>query len=326
MNEKKSSIGILLVNLGTPDYPETTSVRRFLAEFLADPRVVEIPRILWLPLLYGLILPFRSSKSAAAYKRIWTDRGSPLRALTQDLSTKIAHNYHGKNNIHIEMGMRYGSPSLATALSNLNRKKIDRLIVLPLYPQYSATTTASIFDLVVDQLKAQRFIPSLHFINEYYQQPDYIKAVANSIKNHWENTAQQHYLLMSFHGIPVRNIKLGDPYQEQCTTTAHAIAEELNLTTDQWEQTFQSRFGKAEWLSPYTDKRLQQLPGEGTKNIDVVCPGFPIDCLETLDEIAFENKELFLHTGGKTFNYIPALNDSEDHVALMTNIINQQLK
>ena len=326
MSEKNLSIGVLLVNLGTPDHPDTASVRRFLAEFLTDPRVVEIPRVVWLPLLYGLILPFRSSKSAAAYKRIWTDRGSPLRTLTQGLSAKITRAYHGKKNIHIEMGMRYGNPSLKNALNNLKNKKIDRLIVLPLYPQYSATTTASIFDLVVNQLKSQRFIPSLHFINEYHQLPDYIKAVANSIKNHWQNSAQQNHLLMSFHGIPMRNIKLGDPYQEQCEKTAHAIAEALNLTPDQWEQTYQSRFGKAEWLSPYTDKRLQRLPDEGTKNIDVVCPGFPIDCLETLDEIAFENKEVFLNAGGKTFNYIPALNDSEGHAALMTSIINQQLK
>jgi protoporphyrin/coproporphyrin ferrochelatase len=313
-------IGVLLANLGTPTQATTTAVRRYLAEFLADPRIVEISKLIWLPILHGLVLRTRPQKSAKLYQKIWLPEGSPLliysQRLAKKLQLKLQQNHGGE--VAIELGMRYGQPSIASALEKLKQKNIKKLIILPLYPQYSATTTASTFDAVAKTLKDWRYLPELHFIQQYYSESNYTNAVANSIKQH---KPENNVLLFSFHGLPKRNTDLGDPYQQQCLTTAQTIAEKLQLPNDKWMTVFQSRFGRAEWLQPYCDQTLKELPKRGIKNISVVCPGFSVDCLETLEEIAQQNREIFLRAGGESFNYIPALNDNDEQINLLSELI-----
>jgi protoporphyrin/coproporphyrin ferrochelatase len=322
MDTKKT--GVLLANLGSPSAPTSSSVRRFLKDFLSDPRVVNLPRPIWLVILYLFVLPFRPAKSARAYKRVWTDKGSPLTYLTRQLSEKLAIKFTAKG-VATTYAMRYGEPSIASQLRQFKKEGIDNIVVLPLYPQYSSTTTASIYDDFVKELNQWRHLPSFQFISEYHQYDGYIKAIAESVQSAWLEHGKNELLLMSFHGLPELLTKLGDPYYYQCQKTAALIAEKLGLNEKQWLLVFQSRFGKAEWLKPYCADTLQKLPGQGVKAVDVICPGFGVDCLETLEEMAMENKQLFIEAGGIEYRYIMALNDSDSHVNAIVNLLEPHL-
>ena len=328
---RRATMGVLLVNLGTPDEPTTSSVRRYLAEFLSDHRVIEIPKLLWMLILHGIILRIRPAKSAQAYKKVWSEQGSPLMAGTAELSSKIQtlldDSISGKCNV--QLAMRYGNPSIKDGLEKLQAEGAERVMVLPLYPQYSGATTGSVADAVFSSLSTFRWVPELRMLGAYHDDPDYILAVAQSIYAHWQANGhltnkkldKGHKLFISFHGMPKATLYAGDPYFCHCHKTARLIAAELNLHEDQWEMAFQSRFGKAEWLQPYAAKRFVELPKEGVKNMTVVCPGFSIDCLETLEEIALEGRKEFISAGGESFEYVPALNSSIQHVEFMVNRI-----
>ena len=305
--------GVLLANLGSPVAPTTSAVRQFLKEFLWDPRVVNIPRPVWWLVLHAIVLPFRPARSAKAYQKIWSDKGSPLIYLTRQLSEKLADKLNSKGVI-TTYSMRYGEPSIANQLGLFRQQGVDNVIVLPLYPQYSSTTTASIYDDVIKEFNQWRHLPSFQFISDYHQHDSYIAAIAATVKSAWQEHGKNELLLMSFHGLPELLTKLGDPYYYQCQKTANLIAEKLGLNEKQWLLVFQSRFGKAEWLKPYCADTLEKLPGQGIKTIDVICPGFAVDCLETLEEMAMENRSVFIEAGGIEYRYIPALNDSETHV------------
>lgn len=311
--------GILLVNLGSPESPKTADVRRFLAEFLGDPRVVNLPRLLWRFILYGFILPFRPRRSAHAYQKIWTDQGSPLIVFTRQLTEKLINGYSSENSI-FDCAMRYGKPALREKLLEFKKRQVDEIVILPLYPQYSSTTTASIFDVAAEVYASWRHMPSLRFISDYYRNPFYIDALTASVRRYWLVNGHTDLLLMSFHGLPAKLTELGDPYFYHCQETARLLAERLSLPDHRWRLVFQSRFGKAEWLKPYCVDELRALPGQGVKRLDVVCPGFAVDCLETLEEIAIANREIFIGAGGETYRYIPALNDSDDHAQLIYEI------
>ncbi len=316
--------GVLLVNLGTPDAPETAAVRRYLAEFLADPRVVEMPRWLWLPILYGVILRIRPARSARAYARVWTEEGSPLLVYSRGLQARLAQALAG-GAVEVELAMRYGNPSIPAVLDAMRARGLARLLVLPLYPQYSATTTASVFDAIAEYFTGARRVPELRFVARYWEEPTYLDAIAASVREHWaqhgEPAQTGERLLFSFHGIPQRYVAAGDPYANECLATAAAVVERLALDASQWQVCFQSRVGREPWLQPYTDKTLEKLPGEGVRRVALVCPGFAADCLETLEENAMENRDLFLEAGGETFHYIPALNDSAAHVRALGQVI-----
>jgi len=310
-------LGILLANLGTPDAPTPSAVRRFLAEFLWDPRVVETPRWLWWLALHGVILRIRPAKSAHAYQQIWTPQGSPLllhgRALTTALQQRLPSSA-------IALGMSYGSPSIPQALGQLRQAGADRLIILPLYPQYSATTTGSVFDQVSRELQQWRQLPELRFITGYHDEAAYIDALASSIRDRWRERERSH-LLFSFHGIPQRYGRAGDPYEQQCRETAQRVAARMDLSAADWSIAFQSQMGREEWLRPYTDAFLIQQARTGHKRISVICPGFTADCLETLEEIAIRNRHSFLKHGGEYFDYIPALNADEAHAHTLAGLI-----
>jgi len=318
-------LGVLLVNLGTPDAPTTEDVRRYLAEFLNDTRVVETPRWLWWLILNGIILRTRPKRSAAAYASVWTDEGSPLMRVSvhqaEALQTRLDEQMDQP--VKVALAMRYGNPSIAAGLDQLRKANAERVIVLPLYPQYSAATTASIFDAVTTELQNWRRLPELRFINRYQDHPAYIRALADSVRAAWEREGKSERLLMSFHGIPQDYADGGDPYPEECQTTAALLAKELELEDEQWGISFQSRLGRKEWIKPYTDKTLKVWGKEGVKSVHVICPGFAADCLETLEEIAVENRDYFLKAGGQSFHYIPALNESAGHVALMAELVQQ---
>ena len=314
--------GVLLANLGTPERPERKSVARFLREFLSDPRVVDLPRWLWLPLLNLVIIPLRSARSAAAYQSIWLPEGSPLLVLTQRLAEKLSGKV--KETTTVAVGMRYGEPSIATALEELRQAGVNTLLVLPLYPQFSYTTTASIFDAVENGLKAMNWQPTVQHINDYHLQPAWVSAVAGNIRTFREEKGAAEKLLFSLHGIPQRYVKQGDPYEEQCRAGMAAIAAEAGLTPDQWLLTYQSRVGREPWLQPYTDVVLKELAAQGVRHVQVVCPGFAVDCLETLEEIAIQNREMFEKAGGERLEYIPALNDSDSHVGVVEALLSAQ--
>jgi len=317
--------GILLVNLGTPDAPTPEALRRYLAEFLSDPRLTELPRLVWKIILHGIILRVRPKKSAAKYAEIWTEDGSPLLLTTQAQAQAIAEKFNIDNDESTELvvAMRYGQPSIAKGLEQLREASVQRLLILPLYPQYSATTTASTFDAVTDCLKKWRWLPDIRFISHYHDQPEYIHALAESIKNYWAQHGKPEKLLFSFHGIPQRFFLAGDPYHCECHKTARLVAEHLELAADSWQVVFQSRFGKETWLQPYTDETLKTFAQNGVKRVDVICPGFAADCLETLEEIDQENRALFLQEGGQDFHYIPALNVNTAHIDALSAIIRQ---
>jgi ferrochelatase len=321
MHPTAARTGVLLINLGTPEAPTPKAVRRYLREFLSDPRVVEIPRVLWWPILNLVVLRTRSRKSAHAYRTIWTERGSPLLAYTQDLRDRLAADGRFAA---VEIAMRYGNPSVRLKLEEL-RNRVETIVVLPLYPQYSAATTGSAFDAVCDTLKTWRHIPSLHFIGDYHRSPKYLEAVAASIRSFWQEHGRPERLVFSFHGLPKRCIDRGDPYASQCQATAQGIARLLELSDDEWLLAYQSRFGRAEWLRPYCIDTLRELPSQGIRHVDVVCPGFAVDCLETLEEIAIANRNEFLGAGGKNYRYIPALNASPAHADTLIGLLEPYL-
>lgn len=321
--------GILLTNLGTPAAPTAKAVRKYLAEFLWDPRVVEIPRPIWWLILHGIVLRVRPKKSAKLYQAIWGAEGSPLLMYSQRLAANLQTQLNASSGLAsrdeeyvIALGMRYGAPSIENALNELRNHKVERIIVLPLYPQYSAATTASTFDAIAKALNKWRYIPQIKFIQQYFNHPKYIAAVANSIA---EQKQANSHLVFSFHGLPKRCVDLGDPYQLQSQTTAELIAKKLQLSKENYSVVFQSRFGAAEWLKPYCDEMLRNMPKQGIKDVTLVCPGFAVDCLETLEEIAQQNREIFLQAGGERFSYIPALNDSDQHAELLVNLVNSPL-
>lgn len=309
------TIGILITNIGSPDSPTPKSVRHYLKKFLSDPRVVKISKWLWYPILYAFILPFRSIKSAKLYQQIWTEHGSPLSYISHKLQITLQNQLK----LPVALGMHYGNPSIEEALTSF-KKQVDKIIIFPLYPQYSETTTAASFDMVAKTLKKWNVIPEVVMLHDYAIHPAYIQAISDSIKKSWEKKLKPDFLLFSFHSIPKQLADQGDPYPERCKQTAKLIAQQLELSEKEWSVAFQSRLGRAEWLQPYTDKVLTELPKQGIKNLHVVCPGFAVDCLETLEEINIRGKEQFLNAGGKEFFYIPALNDSDEHVKMLIDI------
>lgn len=313
--------GILLANLGSPSAPTVPAVRRFLKEFLWDPRVVNLPRPIWWLILHGAVLPFRPGKSTQAYQKIWdAEKGSPLTFLTRQLTEKLAARLAGQG-LQVTYAMRYGEPSIATQLRQFKEQGVEQMVVLPLYPQYSSTTTASVYDDLVKELGQWRHLPSFQFISDYHQHPAYITAIAESIRLAWQEQAKNELLLMSFHGLPEQLTKWGDPYFHHCHKTAALIAGQLGLSDQEWKVVFQSRFGKAQWLKPYCVDTLEALPGQGVKAVDMVCPGFAVDCLETLEEIAMENKHVFMEAGGEAYRYIACLNDSDAHVEALAGVL-----
>lgn len=319
----QEKLGILLVNLGSPDAPTPSAVRKYLAQFLSDPRVVEANRLIWWFALHGVILRIRPSRSAKAYKKVWTDNGSPLihisRLQTQAIQKKLEERFRG--HVIADLAMTYGNPSIQSGLEALRKAGARRLLILPLYPQYSATTTAAVFDEVTRVLKNWRWLPDLRMINQYHDHEKYIAALANSINKQWQQNKRSELLLFSFHGIPQRYVDNGDPYFCHCQKTARLVAEKLRLNDNEWKVVFQSRFGREPWLQPYCSLTLQELPAAGTKSVDIICPGFAADCLETLEEIQMENKALFIEAGGETFNYIPCLNDDADHIDALCEVL-----
>jgi ferrochelatase len=318
---------IVLVNLGTPDAPTRSAVRRYLKQFLSDPRVVEIPRLLWSIILKLVILPFRSGKSADKYALIWTREGSPLKVHTANQAALLqeALDERGHDSVRVAMAMRYGSPSLPEVLDRLKVEGCDRIAILPAYPQYSGTTTGSIWDAVFAHYAQVRNVPELRLVKHYHDHDGYVDALRDQVLEYWDTHGRGEMLVMSFHGVPKRTLLLGDPYHCECQKTARLLADRLRLGPDQYIVTFQSRFGKAEWLQPYTAPTVQQLARQGVQRIDVVCPGFTSDCLETLEEISMEVRRDFEAAGGKEFHYIPCLNEAPAWIAGLAEIAEQHL-
>ncbi|HEC29990.1 MAG TPA: ferrochelatase [Gammaproteobacteria bacterium] len=327
LSEGKKHIGILLTNLGTPDSPTPSSLRKYLAEFLSDRRVIDKPAWLWNMVLYGIILNIRPARAAKAYRSIWTDEGSPLMKISKQQSAALGKKLAANNNppVTLKLAMRYGNPSISQGIDELIKLKVDRIIVLPLYPQFSATTTASTYDAVLGALKNHRDIPEIDLLGAYHNHELYIEALANSIFDHWKKNGRSERLLFSFHGLPLSYIKAGDPYRKQCLDTVSLLARRLNLTGHDWLCAFQSRFGVEEWVQPYADKTLESWGQNGIKSVDVICPGFSADCLETLEETAVQNRKLFIEAGGESYSYIPCLNDRGDHITLLQRLIQSRL-
>jgi ferrochelatase len=311
--------GILLVNLGTPAAPTAAAVRRYLAEFLSDPRVVEIPRAIWLPILYGVILAVRPARSARKYAEIWGPQGSPLAVHTARQAALLAASLGAQAPL-VEHSMRYGEPSVAAALDRLRGAGCDRILVVPLYPQYAASTTASTFDAVCAWLARSRNAPELRFAKHFHDHPAYIAALAAGVERHWDAHGRGDRLVMSFHGLPRFALERGDPYHCECQATGRLLAEALGLRADQYVVTFQSRFGRAEWLQPYTEPTLIELARQGVGRVDVVCPGFVADCLETLEEIGIGGKQAFLANGGREFQLVPCLNEAPEWIDALAAI------
>lgn len=326
-------VGVILVNLGTPEAASTFAVARFLRQFLSDPRVVEVPRLLWWLLLNFLIVPLRSKKVSDNYRSIWLDEGSPLKVITerQVAALQVAFDKErceeqtsgvGSAREYIcTYAMTYGNQSIASSVKSLRDRGVDKIVILPLFPQYSASTTAAVYDQLAELVKKYRHIPDIRVVHHYYDCADYIRALADSVRQHWQKNGQAECLLMSFHGIPKKYVDQGDPYYSQCLETARALAQNLNLSSQQWAFSFQSRFGRLEWVKPYTDVVLQKWGARGLNSVDVVCPAFSSDCLETLEEIDQENRQMFLKAGGKKFSMIPCLNDSPLHIGLFKELV-----
>lgn len=317
------STGVLLANLGTPEAPQRKPVARFLREFLADPRVVDLPRLLWLPLLNLVIIPLRAGRSAAAYRKIWTPGGSPLLVWTERLAERLRNELSGF--AQVEVGMRYGEPSIHRGLARLRDAGVEELVILPMYPQFSGSTTASTYDAVDSALERLDWYPRRQPIDKYHEHPAWIEAIAESIRAYRAEHGAADKLLFSLHGIPQRYVRQGDPYQQQCELSVRAVAERLGLAGNEWLLTYQSRVGREPWLQPYTDLTLAELAKAGVRHVQVLCPGFAVDCLETLEEIAMQNRELFEEAGGEKLEYIPALNDSDAHARLYRQLVEQAL-
>lgn len=322
------AIGVLLANLGTPDAPTRSALRRYLAEFLWDPRVVEVPRWRWWLILHGIILNTRPQNSAKLYRKVWTDEGSPLLTISRRQATKLEAALRALigNPVHVALGMRYGNPSIESGLEELRARKCRKIVVLPAYPQYSAVTSGSTFDAVADALKKWRWVPAFRQVQNYHDHPGYIRALAESIRRTWEGDAPPKKLLFSFHGMPLRYLHDGDPYHCECHKTARLVAEELDLPREQWDVAFQSQFGKEEWLRPYTDETLERWGEENLESVDVICPGFSADCLETVDEIGRENLEAFRDAGGEgRYRFIPCLNDDPAHIEALADVARKEM-
>jgi ferrochelatase len=324
ITKSDKKFAVLMVNLGTPEAPTPKAVKHFLKEFLSDIRVVDAPRLTWWFIL-KIILLIRSKPVSKAYQSIWTAGGSPLLVISkqQAKALKQALKQDFQSDIPVELAMTYGNPSIKSGLQNLYQQGIERILILPMYPQYSSSTTAAIYDKLASLLKGQPKIPETRWINDFHDRPGYIAALAQSVRQQWQTAGQSEKLLMSFHGVPERYTSKGDPYEHQCHRTANLLAEELALQPEQWHCCFQSRFGREEWIKPYTDHTLAQWGKAGIKSVDIVCPAFSADCLETLEEIQFENKEVFLDAGGETYNYIPALNDNKEHIEMLSLLVQQ---
>jgi ferrochelatase len=313
---------VLLAQLGTPDAPEAGAVRRYLAEFLSDPRVVESPRVIWWPILHGVILRGRPAKSAQKYAQIWTPEGSPLAVNTRKQAAALSERLAARGlDIEVAWAMRYGNPSIPEVLRKLRERNVTRLLVLPLYPQYAGSTTASVADALWKELSTWRNQPELRMVRSFHDAPGYLDALAARIREAWTQDGPPDRLVMSFHGVPKRTLLMGDPYHCECLVTGRMLAERLGLAPGRWVVTFQSRFGRAEWLQPYTAATLEQLGAAGTGRVDVVCPGFVSDCLETLEEISMEGREIFLEAGGREFRYIPCLNDQPGFGDLLADLV-----
>jgi protoporphyrin/coproporphyrin ferrochelatase len=333
VNKFQSTTAVLLCNLGTPDAPTAAALRRYLGEFLSDHRVVEIPKPIWWLILHGIILRFRPAKSAKKYESIWITPdangqggGSPLKVWSEKnvllLQGSLAQRGH---RVRVLLGMRYGNPSIPSQLAALKAEGFKRILILPLYPQYSGTTSASVFDAVYSWASKTRTVPELRFVNHYHDHPSFIEALVQRVRDHWQTQGRADQLVMSFHGVPQRTLQLGDIYHCECYKTSRLLAERLGLSKEQYKVTFQSRFGKAKWLEPYTEPTLMEMAQKGVKSVEVICPGFPVDCLETLEEISMEAKEAFFHAGGKEFSYIPCLNDSQPWITSLADIAEQHL-
>ena len=316
--------GVVLVNLGTPESPSSSSVRRFLREFLSDTRVVELPKPIWWLILNGIIRP---AKSATAYREIWTDEGSPLLLNSMNQAEKLADRLRqaGINNAEVRSAMRYGEPSLRTVIAEFGSLGIDRLLFIPMYPQYSGSTCGSVFDEVANVMRRLRRVPSVRFINNYAQDDAYIRALQATVRAHWATSGQAQKLVMSFHGVPEQFRDNGDPYYDQCKASANRLASALNLTEDQWTMCFQSRVGRQIWLQPYTEDVMKQLPQQGVTCIDVICPGFSVDCLETLEEVNIGYRQLYFDSGGQAFNYITCLNDRPEHIEMLEQMVSRSV-
>tara|TARA_R110001592_G_scaffold285867_5_gene554438 strand:+ start:885 stop:1841 length:957 start_codon:yes stop_codon:yes gene_type:complete len=312
--------GVLLVNLGTPEQPTKKYVREFLRDFLSDRRVVDTSRLIWLPILYLVILPIRSIKVAKLYKEIWTNGESPLRFYTESQTKKLADKLADKK-VNVKYAMTYGKPSIAQQLQQFNEQGVEQLTVLPLYPQYSVSTTAPVFDQLSDAIKQQFNFPELRFIHNYHDHPLYIKQLVDSIKHSWESNGRSQCLVFSFHGIPKRYVTLGDVYQQHCEKTVALVVAGLQLKAEQYKLCYQSRVGREEWLKPYLDASLPEMVKQGIESIDIISPAFACDCLETLEELSVENRELFLESGGKSYHYIPCANDSDAQIALLADLV-----
>jgi ferrochelatase len=329
-HDERAQIGVLLVNLGTPDEPTTAAVRCYLREFLSDSRVIEIPRFLWMLILNVFILPFRPKATARNYKAVWTADGSPLLTNTMRQAEALQAALGGETrqepvSVVVEAAMRYGNPSIQSVLERLRDRGVHRILLLPMYPQYSAATTATVFDAVAEVFSAWRWIPELRTINHYHDDPAYIAALSETIERAWRQGERGEQLIFSFHGMPRATLEAGDPYHCECQKTARLVAERLGLADEQWRVTFQSRFGRAQWLEPYTIEHLKSIALDGIHSVDVVCPGFSSDCIETLEEIDMQNRNAFIDAGGKKFRYIAALNDQPSHIEHLSRLVLRHL-
>ena len=320
-------IGVLVVNLGTPDSPSYFAVQRYLREFLGDRRVIDTSRFVWLPLLYGIILPFRPIRTVRNYRKIWMRGGSPLAVYSKRLSVKIGAALQARfgDDVRVALGMTYGNPSIARAIQSLAEQNVKKLLVLPLYPQYCSSTTGSVFDRTSLALERWRWLPETRFINDYYDDPGYIDALTASIEKHWAAAGGRSHLLFSYHGIPAVYVKEGDPYQDQANTTTRLVVQRLGLEPTDYSHCYQSRFGSVVWLQPYTEDTLKALAKRGLRKLTVVSPSFAVDCLETLEEVAMEYRDKFLELGGEELSLVPALNDDDRHADVLTAIVGRQL-
>jgi protoporphyrin/coproporphyrin ferrochelatase len=321
-------IGVLVVNLGTPDAPTYAAVQRYLREFLSDRRVIETSRAIWLPLLYGLVLPLRPLRTARKYRRIWTPEGSPLAVYSTRLAAKLDASLKGRlgDRVRVELGMTYGNPSIAGAIDNLAAQNVRRLLVLPLYPQYCSSTTGSVFDRVSLALRRWRWLPETRFVNGYHDDEGYIGALAGRIREHWAAMGERSHLLLSYHGIPASYVKEGDPYGAQAEATSRLLVARLGLSAEEWTHCYQSRFGRVEWLKPYLDETLRALAARGVRKLTVASPSFAVDCLETLEEVAIESRDAFAELGGDYLRLVEALNDDDRHAELLAGIVKQRLQ
>lgn len=327
-HDQPARLGVLVTNLGTPDAPTTSALRRYLGEFLADPRVVEVPRPIWWLILHGVILRIRPSRSAAAYRKVWKPEGSPLLIHTANQCEAIRASLQARygDSLVVGFAMRYGNPSISSVLDEMQARGVRQLLVLPLYPQYSASTSGSTFDALSSDFSRRRWLPDVRFISHYHDYPPYIEAMARHIEAHWEANGRNQKLMLSYHGVPKKYLLRGDPYHCECHKTSRLLAERLGLDSTEYMTTFQSRFGREEWLRPYTDETLKAMPGQGVNSIDVFCPGFSSDCLETIEEIDEENRDYFMEAGGKGFSFIPCLNATEGHIEALVSLLEKNLQ